>query len=287
MRRRLVWIQGKTESPLKILLERFDGGTLGYYVGGWGEPVFVTGFSDETYTTIELLGITATGPGTNDWLVGGIAFNDDVSAIVFYNSTGRIFESVQANLFAYGVGGHFATARTETIDTTTPFSYRHAWSTATGSEGEDVFLGGFNYGYVLPDVYVGNRLAPGIGRLRNRVLPNLDLSYSVFVGNAPASGGTSGNPWLVNASGSFIRLDTDLNSIIPNSDLIGLTLYHYGVDFNGLSPWTAGDNTLSVTPWTITTGGVCAEGTAFPVAFVGPDNAGDNFFAWDASLWVT
>jgi hypothetical protein len=117
------------------------------------------------------------------------------------------------------------------------------------------------------------------------LVPNLDLSYAVFRGDAPAFGFSSGNPWLASAAGTFTRLSTDLNAAIPRSDLIGLTLYERDQDFIDDQPWaTAGEHMLTITPHTLTTGGTVTTGSTFPVAYQAPNPAA--YFSWDASLWV-
>lgn len=79
MPRRFVYFQGPAvlpQYPLKLLFERYDGVADGYYVGGWSqEPVFVAANPGTFDNRLLLYGITATGPGPNDWLVGGFRAN--------------------------------------------------------------------------------------------------------------------------------------------------------------------------------------------------------------------
>ena len=279
MRRRLVWIQGgaSADYPLKILLEGNDG----YYVGGWTPtPVFVAPFSNATYSEISLLGITATGPGPNDWLVGGYAVASNVGRLVFYNHTGLILDyPVPAFTFTYVASGHFATVANFAADI-------FHWATPDGNAGTESSAD-FVHGFVLPNVFAGRRLSDFNNTMRQNLVPSLDLSYALFVGwNGILPDYPSGNPWLASASGTFTRLDTDLNSAIRRCDLIGLTLYEKADNFIYEQPWpSAGEHSLTITPHTITTGGTVATGTTFPIKYLVP--APNAYFSVDASLWVS
>jgi hypothetical protein len=285
MARRFVYFQGSPalpEFPLKLLLEKYSGDDQGYYVGGWNqEPVFVAPLSSPTYNRIRLYGITATGPGPNDWVVGGWAWdNAFLDRLVFYGATGFLFESVINDSAFFSMAGHFAAAADVGID-------RFYWATSQGTSGTRSSPD-FIQGFVLPNVFAELRLDVTQDTLRQQVVPNPDLSYAIFVGNNSVNTTLypNGNPWLATAAGTFTRLNTDLNAVIPRSDLIGLTLYDKGVDAYAENIWwpAAGQQSLTVTPWQLTTGGTATEGTPFPVAYVAPDPA--QYFAWDASLWV-
>lgn len=282
MARRFVYFQGATppDYPLKMLFEKYEGDGLGYYVGGWNQtPVFVAADPGTFDNRLLLYGITATGPGQNDWLVGGWKRVGNIFSFVFYDHTGLISETLADTTGAFAMAGHFAAGNNPNIDT-------FYWATSAGASGTGSSPD-FVHGFVLPSVFAGRRLEETFQTLRSQVVPNPDLTYAVFVGNNSVDLGSfpNGNPWLANAAGSFTRLATDLNAAIPRSDLIGLNLYERDVDFIGTAPWpNAGEHSLTITPHTITTGGTVTTGTAFPVKYQAPDPA--QYFTWDASLWV-
>jgi hypothetical protein len=281
MRRRLVWIQKTVpDYPVKMLFERYDGVADGYYVGGWNqEPVFVAVDPGVFGNRLLLYGITATGPGVNDWLVGGWKRVGNVFSFVFYDHTGLISETLADTTGAYALTGHFATGFNPSIDT-------FYWATSAGASGTGSSPD-FITGFVLPNVFAGRRLDETFETLRSQVVPNPNLTYAVFVGNNSVDPGTfpNGNPWLASAGGTFTRLNTNLNAAVRRSDLIGLTLYERDVDFLGTNPWpNAGEHSLTITPHIITTGGIVTTGTPFPVKYQAPDP--DAWFTWDASLWV-
>jgi hypothetical protein len=289
MERRFVLIQGAAGLALKLLLFKFGGDNTGYYVGGWAEePVFMPVFSDGIYEQIQLYGITATGPGVNDWLVGGWGFTGTELRFLFYNHTGLIAATPMVPPWTGGstffaTGGHFSTAFN--VKLFEPFLY---YKFATPTFFDDALIADQGIGFVGPQTLSEGRLDMVTNTLRRTTVVNLDYTYSVFRGNNPWDGTTypSGNPWLVdNSSSTFARLNTNLNDAIIRSDLIGLTLYDKGVSFYGTIPWAAaGENTLTVTPWQLTPGGNAAEGTPFPAIYQAPDP--NQYFAWDASLWV-
>lgn len=290
MRRRFVWIQGAVPAdyPLKILLERFDDAADGFYVGGWAvDPVFVAPFSDSTYSQILLYGITATGPGPNDWVVGGWGFNGTSLTFLFYDSTGLIAEVPITPPWTGGfvliaAGGHFSVSLAGKRGEPN-YYYKFATPTSSG----DALTSNQGIGFVGPNTLSQGRLDMVITTLRKQIAINLDCTYSVFVGNKPWSFDyPSGTPWLANNSTSaFVRLDTNLNTAIPQSDLHGLTLYQRSQDFIDAQPWdTIGEQTLTITPHAITTGGTVTTGTPYTVAYQAPDP--DAYFSWDASLWV-
>lgn len=284
-RRRLVWIQKTVpDYPVKMLFERYDGVADGYYVGGWSqEPVFVAANPGTFNNSLFLYGITATGPGPNDWLVGGDRRVGNIYSAVFFDHTGLIFEA-GPNFRSVKPNGLFASGKasiTADID-------EIAWATSSGATGQrQIPFGSNGFGYVLPSVESGQRLDNFFeGPLRQFAVTNLTLSHAVFAGDRSINTGTfpNGNPWLASSGGSFTRLDTNLNAAIPRSDLIGLTLYERDQDFIGEAPWpNAGEHTLNITPHIITTGGTVTTGTPFPVVYQAPDP--DAWFTWDASLW--
>lgn len=290
MRRRLVWIQGAAAYPLKILLERFDGIADGFYVGGWTPtPVFVAPFSNDTYSQILLYGITATGPGPNDWVVGGWGVSGTGRTYLFYDSTGLIAEVPITPPWTGGfvftaAGGNFSVSVSGKSGE--PFLY---YTFATPTFSDNALTSDQGIGFVGNQTLSEGRLDMVVGTLRKQIVINLDYTYSVFVGNNPWDGTTypSGNPWLVNNSTSaFVRLDTNLNTAIPQSDLHGLTLYQRSQNFNGTQPWaTIGEQTLTITPYAITIGGIVTTGTPYTVVYQAPDP--DAYFSWDASLWVS
>jgi hypothetical protein len=297
MSRRFVYFQGEqVPAPFKILLEGPDG----FYVGGWNvSPVLVVGFSNSSYTSIRLRGITSTGPGENDWVVGGIAtgrsgFNR--SDIVFYTYSGlyraiTISDPGIPNFTKAACGGTFSGAG--------PFGQvaRYYWATFVGSSGEatnsfNAENGGF--GFVLPNFLGDRRLAARneVYEIRRDVLVAAPLGYSLSRGDRSADTDEypNGNPWLIKATGvPYTRIDTDLNAEIPRSDMYGpgLTLYARspGIGASFTTPWTmAGTHSLTVTPWEISTSGACVEQPQFSVSYVAPNPT--LYTAWDSSLYV-
>jgi hypothetical protein len=281
MRRPLIWLQQgsappSSNYPLKILLEGPDG----FYIGGYGEPVQITPTSADGYSTIYLQGITATGPGPNDWIAGGWARGaGSVDRAVFYGPNGLIREFVYNTGMALATG-HFASIANHASD-------NFWWATAAGGDGTQSSPD-FVQGFILPNVWAGVMLDTYGGSyegFRQVAAISPDLSYAVFAGYAAAVGPTT-NPWLVSSAGVFTNLNVDLNSVIEGTcDLIGLTLYQKADSFNGTAPWVEGTNTMAVTPHTITTAGAVTTGTPFNIEYIAPDP--NVYYAWDASLWIS
>jgi hypothetical protein len=300
-RRRFIPQAEGSSYPLKMLFYKYSGDNQGWYVGGWNqEPVFVAVDPSQPNpgllwdNRLVLSGITATGPGPNDWLVGGWKGVGNIHSVVFFDHTGLIFEA-GPNFRAVKPNGLFASGWSllpNDID-------EIEWATSSGATGQrQIPFGSHEFGYVLPSVEPGQRLDNFFENpLRDYAVTNLTLSHAVFVGDRSGNTGTfpNGNPWLASSSGAFTRLNTNLNAAVRRSDLIGLTLYERNVDFiiagsyflsnyTFSAPWpNAGEHTLTITPHTITTGGIVTTGTPFPVKYQAPDPA-----AWitrDASLW--
>ena len=290
MRRRFVWIQGKAAgASLKILLQGPDG----FCVGGGASLHSIT--LPGSHTSVYLHGITSTGLNDTDWVVAGIGLNGSAQTeILFFNSTGLIGNYVA--LSQRSVTGHYATTRASAgIFGQNYQSFRSSGTSGTANSASTTpHFGIVGHDVAFNSTHVGLRLnATYPINLREFVLPGLNSLYAVFIGNAPASGAfPSGNPWIYrqeNIGGSiflsFERLSLDLNSAIPNSDLIGSTIYTKDVSFINNTPWvSAGANTVSVTPHAIAFNGTVTTGDAFTVNYTAPDPL--NYQSIDASLWV-
>lgn len=284
-RRRRLWIQGAVpDYPVKILFDRGDSfGRLRYWVGGWGsEPTDFTQI-DTGAAWVQLYGITATGPGPNDWIVGGRVNDMATTTVHFYDYQGLVREYVSSTLFAGGVvaTGHLACGTFGNVT----LGVKYYWATLAANAIVSATTPPFYDRFVLPSVLSGNRLeAPGwvAATMRNVVVPNPDLTYSVFSGQYPFSPNPIGNPWIASSGGTFTRLSTNLNSVIGRSDLIGTTLYARNVFLTGRGPWA---NPLIVTPHSINpTTGVVTSQSPKEVSYLLPSGRGGSSII-DSSIW--
>lgn len=299
MRRRLVWIQGAipVAPALKILLERNDGINEGYYVGGWSEtPVFVAPFGNDAYPQIRLSGITATGPGVDDWIASGWGFDGSSLFYLFYNASGLLtatklitpFPATTSTLFASL--GHMVISRSDDL-IPNPFIF---YGFATPSTPFPAYFGSAygakqGVGFVGFETVSEGRLNSGVFvTARQRITVNLDYTYSVFVGDEPHDAVTypPGNPWLASGTTTlFVRLSQDLNTAIRRSNLINLTLYERTQEFNNSTPWlSAGPNTADITPHAIALDGTVTTGTPFTVNYQAPSPS--SYLSLSASLWA-
>ncbi len=288
MARRFVYFQGAAVLPViypvKILLDRgLSFGRLRYWVGGWGgEAADFTQIDTGAGFPTQLYGITATGPGPNDWIVSGrVQDGSGGGTQRFYDHTGLIGSYVAASggidvWAAYS--GHFIAGYRNQVNG------NFFWATPSESGIEGFTDGNLAHGFVLPGVREAGRLQSlGVAvTMRTGILPNLDLTYSVISGQFPLSPNPIGNPWIVSSGGTFTRLLTNLNSAIRQSDLIGTTLYARNVFLTGSGPWA---NPLTVTPHSINpTTGVVTSQSPKEVPYLLPSGRGGSII--DSSIWL-
>lgn len=279
----MVFIQEVDPYPVKILLDRGTSfGRLRYWVGGWGNgSIDFTEIDTGAGFPTQLYSITATGPEPNDWIASGRVLDGFGTNQRFYDHTGLINEYAASpggvDIWA-AYAGHFVAGFRNQLNG------NFFWTTpsASGTEG----FSGLNqsHGFVLPSIRENGRVRTiGVaGRMRARIVPNLDLSYSVLFGADPFNDTFIGNPWIVSNGGVFTRLSTNLNSVIIQSDLIGTTLFSRNADLVGNGPWA---NPLTVTPHSINpSSGVVTSQSPRTIPYRLPPERGGSIV--DSSIWV-
>lgn len=276
-RRGFIFVPGMMERKLKILMY----GPGGHYIGGdRPEPQFIAGFSDASFNSIDLLSITATGPGPDDWIVSGEAENGSNRYGVFYGPNGFISSTAYLPVGStlQHFGGHFVTLRLIDIGTTGQVVYQ--WITATATGNVVGATADFDFGYVLPNVLTGGATRPFAQTiLRQVAVLDPTLSHAISLGE-DATGTT--NPNLFFSGGGSVKLSQDLNAAIPRSDLVWPNLYVKDRSFYFADAFTAdGIASLGITPYTIGSGGSVTPGTAFTIGY--QENVG--FEPIDASYY--
>jgi hypothetical protein len=246
MRRRLAWIQGAgavKKLYLKILLGSSTEGTAVVSNGVELQTVSYSGSAPDF--------ITATGPDPDDWSVAIRPFVDSEFTSVGFVGPNGITAAYPSAEISRGrrIGGHFVSAAQNT-DANSLDAFLLEWFTPSGSgSGGFTSFFGTTYGYVLPNVLEGGRLANNDGPtqfnpLNNDVHVSSNYSHALFRGNNPFAGFSSGDPWIVDAAGNFTRTAIVSNSMIGNRRILGITwpyLYYNSSSFTDANIFLGGD----------------------------------------------
>lgn len=250
MPRRFIYFQGRPLQAFKVL---YQGSDSGYYITGDRQvPTLVSPLSPPGFSFVFALGICSTGPGLNDWVVGGYGQIGSSDLFLFWDHTGiirslAIPDGLGTRVFS---AGNFSKAHNDETGEASDY-WASPDDNGSGTGGAAVF------GFILPEVIatVQGRQSLQSGMRTNNITQDPALTHALAID------GDATRLWF--ADGSSVLSDFD-PALIPKTSLDWPYAYVTGVNFafTDNMPGVAGTNTTTLDTYLLDElGGAVLQGT--------------------------